>query len=63
MPEQQTLEIDGHRLKLSNLDKVLYSDGTTKHQVIEHYVTVAEAMLAQLADRPATRKRWPDGTG
>jgi bifunctional non-homologous end joining protein LigD len=64
MPEQQSLEIDGHRLKLSNLDKVLYpGDRTTKHQVIEHYVAVAEAMLAQLADRPATRKRWPDGTG
>ena len=63
MPERETLEIDGHRLKVSNLGKVLYpGDGTTKHQVIEHYVGVAAALLAQLAGRPATRKRWPDGT-
>jgi bifunctional non-homologous end joining protein LigD len=63
MPERETLEIDGHRLKVSNLGKVLYpGDGTTKHQVIEHYVGVATALLPQLAGRPATRKRWPDGT-
>jgi bifunctional non-homologous end joining protein LigD len=63
MPERETLEIDGHRLKVSNLGKVLYpGDGTTKHQVIEHYVGVAAALLPQLAGRPATRKRWPDGT-
>jgi bifunctional non-homologous end joining protein LigD len=64
MPQRETLEVDGHRLKVSNLGKVLYpGDGTTKHQVIEHYVGVAEALLPQLAGRPATRKRWPDGTG
>ena len=63
MPERETLDVDGHRLKVSNLDKRLYpGDGTTKHQVIEHYVGVAEALLPQLAGRPATRKRWPDGT-
>jgi len=64
MPEGQTLQIDGHHLKVSNLGKVLYpGDGTTKHQVIEHYVRVAEFLLLQLRGRPATRKRWPDGTG
>jgi len=64
MPERETLEIDGRRLKVSNLAKVLYpGDGTTKHRVIEHYVRVAEVMLLQLSGRPATRKRWPDGTG
>jgi bifunctional non-homologous end joining protein LigD len=63
MPERETLEVDGHRLKVSNLGKVLYpGDGTTKHQVIEHYVGVADVLLPQLAGRPATRKRWPDGT-
>ncbi len=49
-------------MRVSNLDKVLYpSDGTTKHQVIEHYLVVADAILPQLAARPVTRKRWPDG--
>ncbi len=56
------LEIDGHTLSVSNLDKVLYADGTTKHDVITHYVEVHDVLLPLLAGRPATRKRWPNGT-
>lgn len=57
------VEVDGHRLRLSNLDKVLYpADGTTKAEVIQYYVTVAPALLNQLRDRPVTRVRWPSGT-
>jgi bifunctional non-homologous end joining protein LigD len=60
----ESLEIDGRRLRLSNLDKVLFpEDGFTKHAVITHYVAVHEPLLQQLADRPVTRKRWPGGTG
>ncbi|UYM05554.1 non-homologous end-joining DNA ligase [Solicola gregarius] len=56
------LELDGKQVRLSNLDKVLYpDDGTTKFDVIQHYLTVADVILPQLAGRPATRKRWPDG--
>ncbi len=57
------LDVDGHVLSVSNLDKVLYADGTTKHDVITHYVEVADVLLPLLAGRPATRKRWPNGTG
>lgn len=61
-PPATRLDVDGRPLRVTNLDKVLYpSDGTTKHQVIEHYLVVADAMLPQLAHRPVTRKRWPDG--
>jgi bifunctional non-homologous end joining protein LigD len=56
------LDIDGHTLSVSNLDKVLYEDGTTKHDVITHYVEVHDVLLPLLAGRPATRKRWPNGT-
>ncbi|MDQ3104088.1 MAG: ATP-dependent DNA ligase, partial [Actinomycetota bacterium] len=57
-----TVEIDGRRLKLSNLSKVLYPEaGFTKHDVITHSIAVGDALLPQLAGRPATRKRWPDG--
>ena len=56
------LDIDGHTLSVSNLDKVLYADGTTKHDVITHYIEVADVLLPLLAGRPATRKRWPNGT-
>jgi len=56
------VELDGHRLRLRNLDKVLYpADGTTKAQVIDYYARVAPVLLPHLADRPVSRFRWPDG--
>lgn len=59
---REHLSLDGHDVRISNLDKVLYpEDGTTKYDVIAHYLNVADVILPQLADRPATRKRWPDG--
>ena len=56
------VEVEGRRLSLSNLDKVLYPDEhLTKADVLEHYRVVAPTMLPHLAGRPCTRKRWPDG--
>lgn len=50
------------RVKLTNPDKVLYpASGTTKAEVFEYYLAVAEAMLPHIAGRPVTRKRWPNG--
>ena len=61
--ERDTVEIDGRRLSLSNLTKVIYpATGTTKGEVISYYAAVAETMLPHLGRRPVTRKRWPDGT-
>jgi bifunctional non-homologous end joining protein LigD len=58
----QPVEVEGRRLVLRNLDKVLYpSTGTTKGEVISYYTQVAAAMLPHLEHRPLTRKRWPDG--
>ena len=57
-----TVVVDGRSVRLTHLDKVLYpADGTTKAQVIEYYATVAEHLLALAADRPVTRRRWPEG--
>lgn len=50
------------RARLTNPDKVLYpSTGTTKAEVLAHYLAVAEVMLPHLRDRPVTLVRWPDG--
>ncbi|MGH3677549.1 MAG: ATP-dependent DNA ligase [Mycobacterium sp.] len=50
------------RVKLTNPDKVLYpATGTTKAEVFDYYVNIAEVMLPHIAGRPATRKRWPNG--
>ena len=56
------VEVEGRRLKLTNLEKVLYpSDGFTKAHVIDYYRQVAPYLLAHLAERPVTMKRFPDG--
>jgi bifunctional non-homologous end joining protein LigD len=56
------VEVEGHTLRLSNLDKVLYPrTGTTKGEVLHYYATVAPVLLPHLADRAVTRIRWPHG--
>ena len=61
-PERVPVTIDGRRLSVSNLDKVMYPlTGFTKAQVIDYYVRVAPVMLAHVADRGVTLRRWPDG--
>lgn len=57
-----TRTIGGHRLTLTNLDKVLYpATGTTKGEVIDYYTRIAPVMLPHVVGRPGTRKRWPNG--
>jgi bifunctional non-homologous end joining protein LigD len=57
-----TVEVEGHRLTLSNLTKVLYpATGTTKAEVIDYYARVAPVMVPHLEDRGVTLRRFPDG--
>jgi bifunctional non-homologous end joining protein LigD len=59
-----TLAIEGHRLQLSSLGKVMYPEtGFTKQDVIDYYTAVAEVLLPQLRDRVITQIRYPDGVG
>ncbi len=56
------VEVEGKRLNLSNLDKVLYpAGGFTKGQVIDYYARIAPALLPHLKGRPVTMKRYPNG--
>ncbi|MBC7461007.1 MAG: ATP-dependent DNA ligase [Thermoleophilia bacterium] len=58
----QQVEIHGHPLTLSNLDKVLYPEaGFTKADVIDYLVRIAPVLLPHLEDRALTLKRYPDG--
>ncbi len=60
----QVVTVEGRTIKLTNLDKVLYPQTqTTKADVLSYYAQVGPTMLPHLRDRPATRKRWPDGVG
>jgi bifunctional non-homologous end joining protein LigD len=59
---KSTVEVEGRRLVLSNLDKVLYPEtGFTKGEVIDYYARVADVLLPHLRDRPISFKRFPDG--
>lgn len=60
----QLVRIGGRRLRLTNLEKVLYPEtGTTKGEVIDYYSCIAPTMIPHVVGRPVTRKRWPDGVG
>ena len=54
--------VEGRRIALSNLDKVLYPEtGFTKGEVLHYYATVADSLLAHVHDRPVSFLRYPDG--
>jgi bifunctional non-homologous end joining protein LigD len=59
-PQNVLVEVEGKRLRLSNLDKALYP-GFSKAQVIDYYSRIAPFLLPHLKDRPVTLRRWPDG--
>jgi bifunctional non-homologous end joining protein LigD len=62
MPPSVQVEVEGRRLALSNLDKVLYPDaGFTKGEVIAYYQQVAPVLLPHLRGRVPTLVRAPNG--
>src|SRR5258708_7474949 len=62
MPTPTIVEVEGRKLNLSNLDKVLYpAAGFAKGQVIDYYVRIAPVLVPHLAGPPLTMKRYPEG--
>jgi bifunctional non-homologous end joining protein LigD len=56
------LEVEGLRVRLTNLDKVMWpDDGLTKRDLIAHYIRVAPVLLPYLRDRPLSMQMFPDG--
>ena len=59
---ETTVTVDSHRLKFTNLDKVLFpQDGWKKRDVIQFYNRVSPWLLPHLKDRPLSLKRYPNG--
>src|ERR1041385_8018556 len=55
-------EVEGRRVALSNLEKVIHpATGFTKGELLHYYATTAEPLLAHLRDRPVSFLRYPDG--
>src|ERR1700739_3163833 len=62
MSNKAELIVEGKKLSVSNLDKVLYPKaGFTKGQVIDYYIRIAPVLLSHTKDRPLTMKRYPNG--
>jgi bifunctional non-homologous end joining protein LigD len=56
------IEIGGRKLRLTNLEKVLFPAAKyTKAKVIDYYARIAPVMIPHLRDRPVTLKRYPAG--
>jgi bifunctional non-homologous end joining protein LigD len=55
-------DIENHRLKFTNLDKIFYpKEGLVKRDLLNYYDAVATLILPYLKDRPLSLKRYPNG--
>jgi bifunctional non-homologous end joining protein LigD len=60
--DAEIVEVEGHEVRLSNPDKVLYAaTGFTKRDLLAYYLAIAPVLLAHLGDRRLTLKRYPNG--
>jgi bifunctional non-homologous end joining protein LigD len=60
--ETVTIELDGKRLRLSNLNKIYFPEsGYTKRDLLAYYYRVADFILPFLRDRALVLRRYPDG--
>ncbi|MDQ0895772.1 non-homologous end-joining DNA ligase [Agromyces ramosus] len=50
-------------VRVTHREKALFESGFTKGDLVQYYRAVAEVILPQLAGRPVTRIRFPDGVG
>jgi bifunctional non-homologous end joining protein LigD len=56
------IEIDGHKVALSNTGKVLFPQAKiSKGDLIDYYRSIAPTMLPHIAGRPLSLVRYPDG--
>ena len=56
------VEVDGHKLAISNPDKVFFSAaGASKLDLAQYYLAVGEGALRGVRERPTVLKRFPDG--
>src|SRR3954465_10116910 len=56
------VDVGGRRLAIGNLDRVVFPrTGTTKGELLDYYVRVADAMLPHLRDRLLHMHRYPEG--
>jgi len=59
---EEIVEVDGRKIVLSNLDKMMWRrEGVTKADVIQYYTSVADRMIPIIKNRPLMLNRFPHG--
>lgn len=66
MARQAAVEVEGHAIRVTSLDKILWPAGNgeppiTKGEMLAYYATVGPYMLPHLKDRPIAVMRYPEG--
>jgi bifunctional non-homologous end joining protein LigD len=62
MDADGAFDVGGRRLRIRNLDRVVFPRaGTTKGHLLDYYVRIADAMLPHLRDRLLHMHRYPEG--
>jgi len=60
--ETMTIELDGKRLRFSNLNKIYFPESDhTKRNLLAYYYRIADFILPFLRDRALVLRRYPDG--
>lgn len=60
--DTQTINVSGHALTFTHLDKVFWPDeGYTKRDLLNYYHEAAEYILPYLKNRPQSLNRFPNG--
>jgi len=60
--ESVTIEMEGKRLRLANLNKIFFPEsGYTKRDLLAYYYRIASRLLPFLQGRPLVLRRYPDG--
>jgi bifunctional non-homologous end joining protein LigD len=60
--ETLDLEVDGHPLHLTNLNKIYFPEsGITKRDLLAYYYRMADYILPFVKDRPMVLRRYPNG--
>jgi DNA ligase D len=60
--QEQTVEVSGHEVRVSNPDKVYFpAIEATKADLVQYYLQVGDALLNTAGGRPALLQRFPHG--
>ena len=60
--EEMFADVDGQRLRFTNLNKIYFpEDEITKRELLGYYARIAPLLLPFLKDRPLVLRRYPNG--